>query len=356
MLRRLLILLILFAGVSVAGGIYKWVDEHGITVYSEMPPSGKNAKQVKLPPQPTKEVSEPWGFKFDSNAWQVGYQATDSQRAIREYVLQGETVDNWTKLVTSLYLNVDSSLKEYFQRLTEKGAEGCSSMKFSVIDDTKDMLIFEWGHDGCHGYPPQHEIQRISSSPPGILSLTFAEKGALSIENRKTWLSILRNAVVINSLEHEKQRRSQQQNLSLSLDDLGPLPKNESSKFVETSGTGVLIDSVKLAGGFYISLLAKYSLPYGAYLETNFEDPENPNNQIVVGQERRGDEQTINIFSPKSKGLKCRNYEVTVKIYADKSKSKFLGYHQQRIQSKINLDKVKTAEVLFEVMSSGNCP
>jgi hypothetical protein len=48
----------LITGVSIAGGIYKWVDEHGITVYSATAPSGKVAKQIKLPPQPSKEVIE----------------------------------------------------------------------------------------------------------------------------------------------------------------------------------------------------------------------------------------------------------------------------------------------------------
>ena len=61
MLRRLLIFLILFAGVSIAGGIYKWVDERGITVFSETPPSGKTVQQVKLPPQPPKSVALPAG-------------------------------------------------------------------------------------------------------------------------------------------------------------------------------------------------------------------------------------------------------------------------------------------------------
>lgn len=56
--RRLLFLLIFIAGVSIAGGVYKWVDEHGHTVFSEKPPSGKTAQQVKLPPQPPKAVLE----------------------------------------------------------------------------------------------------------------------------------------------------------------------------------------------------------------------------------------------------------------------------------------------------------
>lgn len=61
MLRRLLIFLILFAGVSIAGGVYKWVDERGITVFSETPPSGKTVQQVKLPPQPPKSIALPAG-------------------------------------------------------------------------------------------------------------------------------------------------------------------------------------------------------------------------------------------------------------------------------------------------------
>jgi hypothetical protein len=61
MLRLSLILLILFAGVSIAGGIYKWVDKHGITVFSETSPAGKTAQQVKLPPQPPKSIALPAG-------------------------------------------------------------------------------------------------------------------------------------------------------------------------------------------------------------------------------------------------------------------------------------------------------
>ena len=58
MSRYLLILLIFLAGVTIAGGIYKWVDEQGRTVYSDTPPPGKAAQPVGIPPQPPKEVLE----------------------------------------------------------------------------------------------------------------------------------------------------------------------------------------------------------------------------------------------------------------------------------------------------------
>ena len=56
MSRYLLILLIFLAGVTLAGGIYKWVDEQGRTIYSDTQPSGKITQKVVLPPQPPKEI------------------------------------------------------------------------------------------------------------------------------------------------------------------------------------------------------------------------------------------------------------------------------------------------------------
>jgi hypothetical protein len=251
---------------------------------------------------------------------------------------------------------VDLTPKEFFQRLTQKGAEGCPSLKTSVIEETQDMLIFEWGHNGCHGHPPQHEIRRISPSKPGVLNLSFAEKGQLSAENRKTWLSILRNAR-IEPPAREQRQEPQLDNRSLPLPALGPLPSNESSEYIETFATGILFDTQKLAGQFNITLKAKQRLPFGAYLEAHFENPTNPKDPIIVGKLRQGGEQKVVVLSPELKGFKCWNYQVVVQVYRGKTKEKFLGTHHQRIQSRVNLDKVKTAKDFLKAMASGgNCP
>lgn len=55
MSKYLLIVLIFLAGVTLAGGIYKWIDEQGRTIYSGTPPSGKITQELVLPPQPPKE-------------------------------------------------------------------------------------------------------------------------------------------------------------------------------------------------------------------------------------------------------------------------------------------------------------
>ncbi len=44
------------AGIALAGGTYRWVDENGVTVYSQIPPpGGKPATRIKPPPPPPDE-------------------------------------------------------------------------------------------------------------------------------------------------------------------------------------------------------------------------------------------------------------------------------------------------------------
>ena len=73
MSRYLLILLIFLAGVTLAGGIYKWVDEQGRTIYSDTQPSGKITQKVVLPPQPPKEVLQRAVDKLKSQEMRGSY-------------------------------------------------------------------------------------------------------------------------------------------------------------------------------------------------------------------------------------------------------------------------------------------
>jgi len=43
---------------SQAGNLYKWVDENGVTVYSQSPPPAKPAEKVKPPPPPATDPEQ----------------------------------------------------------------------------------------------------------------------------------------------------------------------------------------------------------------------------------------------------------------------------------------------------------
>lgn len=303
------------------------------------------------------EVPERWGFFFDSGGWHLGYQATDGREAIREYVVQGETVHNWRKLVTSHYYNLDVTPKVFFQRLAQSATQRCPGLKISVIEETPDTIIFEWenGND-CDGQPPQRQLHRISRGRPGVLSLQFAEKRPYSDENRDLWLSILRNAVVLESRPPAPRSEPAPASRSLPASALGPRPANEVSEYLETLGTGVAIDTRDRVARLVITLKPTRRLPPWAYLEAHFENPVRASDPIVVGETWDARDDKVLIGTPPLKELKCWNYEVVVYVYQDQTKAKLLGTHHQRIQSTVNLQKADFDKNLQDVMRGASCP
>lgn len=62
--RWMLLLGLLLCAVPLSAGMYKWVDENGVTHYSENPPPGRKARQIQAPPSTDPKPAEPastWG-------------------------------------------------------------------------------------------------------------------------------------------------------------------------------------------------------------------------------------------------------------------------------------------------------
>jgi hypothetical protein len=83
--RVVLLVLALTLAAVAAAAVYTWVDERGVTHYSETPPQGRRADEVKVPappqrgdvekvqPAPATASSRPWYFDF-VGTWQFpGY-------------------------------------------------------------------------------------------------------------------------------------------------------------------------------------------------------------------------------------------------------------------------------------------
>ena len=148
-------------------------------------------------PRAPLDASERWRFSFDSRQWQVGHQHADRDQAIREYVLSGQTVQNWSELVTSHYFARNVAPRTIFEWFQSDISRGCPSVRISVIDESADTILFEWQHDGCRGFSAQHEIRRVSKGRTGVLALSFAEKTRqLAPDKRNTWLTIIRGATI----------------------------------------------------------------------------------------------------------------------------------------------------------------
>lgn len=53
-----LTMVILFSAVSIGAGIYKWVDEKGVTHYSDTPASDQKSKKIEASPPPETGITQ----------------------------------------------------------------------------------------------------------------------------------------------------------------------------------------------------------------------------------------------------------------------------------------------------------
>jgi hypothetical protein len=131
--------------------------------------------------------------QFDGRDWTVGHQQRNSKQSLTEYVLPGQTVENWKELVTSQVFFQPVPVAALVEKLRESLAQGCPSLVWNVIEQTEKTVLYEWRDSGCGGFEPQHEVARVTIESSGLYRLAYAAKTKkpLSAERRHQWLSIL---------------------------------------------------------------------------------------------------------------------------------------------------------------------
>jgi len=115
----------------------------------------------------------------------------------------------------------------------------------------------------------------------------------------------------------------------------------------------------KLTAQYHIWLKPRNRVAKSAYLEVEFENPLDPKHPIRVGKALRGAREA-HLESPPMKGISCRNYLVTVRLFTNRSKARGnarpLGVHRQAVQSRVDLERVNSASEPFTELLDASGP
>lgn len=124
--------------------------------------------------------------KFDGRGWTVGNQQKNARQSLTEYVLPGQTVENWKELVTSTVFTQPVPLAPFVERLRASLSRGCPSLVWNTIRQDEKTAVFEWWDAGCGGFEPQYEMDRVTIEEDGLYRLAYAAKvsGPLAPERR----------------------------------------------------------------------------------------------------------------------------------------------------------------------------
>jgi len=145
-------------------------------------------------------VKEPWVFCFDGRKWAVGNSKQVGSEAVIEYVLPGETVTNWTELVTSQFVgNMDRFAPEqWLTMFTDSMAEKYATFKWERHLAKDGSVLFEWQHQGGSQWPAQHEVKRVVKQGGTVYILAYVKKTShLEEAKRQKWIDLLNEATIV---------------------------------------------------------------------------------------------------------------------------------------------------------------
>jgi len=140
---------------------------------------------------------------FDDRPWKLGWSRNQEGAVYEEYVLDGETVENWSELVTIQFfpgLNKKMSPDAFEARQKADLSSVCPSLNWESIYQSEDERIWKWNITGCLGQPDQAEIARLKKTDEGFHIWHYAiKKSSILPEKERIWLEKLRAIEIIKS-------------------------------------------------------------------------------------------------------------------------------------------------------------
>ena len=137
----------------------------------------------------------------------MGHQQQNGKQSLIEYVLPGQTVENWKELVTSSLFFQPVPVAPFVEKLHASLAQGCPSLVWNMIRQDEKTAIYEWRDSGCGGFEPTSELARVTIERDGLYRLAYSVKGPLTAERRKQWLAILGQTPLAEATARERHGR-----------------------------------------------------------------------------------------------------------------------------------------------------
>jgi hypothetical protein len=142
-----------------------------------------------------------WPIPVLDKEWVTGFsQKKAGEFKIVEFVLKGETVHNWSELLTiQNFVSTRGSPEAFFEGLKALREKRCpGSTAWSVIEQDERSILYEWRAKPCAGFPEQHEISRIIDGKWNRFRIAYTAKvSEIPTKTRDAFVWSMSNAKVV---------------------------------------------------------------------------------------------------------------------------------------------------------------
>ena len=122
---------------------------------------------------------------FDGRGWTIGSRQETGTEILTEYVLPGQTVDNWRELVTSTVFHQAVPLDAFVNRMRTSLADGCRSLVWNLIQQDPRTAIYEFHDAGCGSFEATSEIDRVTIESDRYLECSTGQKFGVLVD--RSW-------------------------------------------------------------------------------------------------------------------------------------------------------------------------
>lgn len=148
--------------------------------------------------------------KIDPDSWEVGFQKDfgAGKGYIREFVPKGESINNWSRLVSIEFLEDETrTLDEYVVAFQQMRQAQCPGTEFEILGQEEYSITYQVSFPACMGHEMQSEITRIYAGLDGLHRLSYAEKTAELTETTvNKWLFEFSQSYIVKGPNKERVR------------------------------------------------------------------------------------------------------------------------------------------------------
>jgi hypothetical protein len=151
------------------------------------------------PAAPAEERAE---LQFDERKWKLGFQGSRGASIITEYILEGESIQTWTELLTAqLLTGVPKRIKaEDFVKTAETKLRNITTgkLEWNIISTSPTDVMYEWTLVKDHLRPDEQEIVRVVKGTDGMHIIHYAtHKVPMTSAARQKWIGLLKAVKIV---------------------------------------------------------------------------------------------------------------------------------------------------------------
>jgi hypothetical protein len=148
-------------------------------------------------------------FPKDERDWKEGHSAQQGNHTILEYVLPGETVQNWSELVSvqilsSVPLNISAEKFVADRAEAHKSKKpGCGIVSQKILSSTPTEVLYEQTLAKCAPFRDEYSIRKTIRGPRSLTEVSYSKTSEMTDAEKRKWAGIVGQATSLNECQQK---------------------------------------------------------------------------------------------------------------------------------------------------------